>query len=35
MKSFPPEKEGREHWCFCVVNGGFSAIDGELMVDLG
>ena len=28
MRSFPLEKEGREHWCFCVVDGGFGFVDG-------
>ena len=28
MRSFPPEKEGREHWCFCVVDGGFGFVNG-------
>ena len=28
MRSFPPEKEGREHWYFCVVDRGFGFVDG-------
>ena len=28
MRSFSPEKEGKEHWCFCVVDGGFGFVDG-------
>ena len=38
MRSFPPEKEDREHWCFCVVDGGFGLLMVDsvlLMVDLG
>ena len=28
MRSFPLEKEGREHWCF-FVDGGFGFVDGR------
>ena len=36
MRSFPPEKEGREHWCFCVIDGGFGFVDGGFgFVDSG
>ena len=28
MRSFSPEKEGREHWCFCVVDSGFRFVNG-------
>ena len=27
MRSFPPEKEDREHWCF-FVDGGFGFVVG-------
>ena len=29
MRSFLLDKEGREHWCFCVVDGGFGFVDGR------
>ena len=28
MRSFSLEKEDKEHWCFCVVDGGFGFVDG-------